>query len=255
MFHAPYLYELSPLYLAQVALTVWMLIDANRRGVDSYWLWIILIFQPVGAWAYFFVYKVKDFSRGGGWLAGLFSRRPSLEELRYRAAQAPTVVGRLELAERLIEAGEHQEAQPHLEAVLAREPDHGTALFALAECHRQADRPAQAVPLLLKLIAVRPNWRDNLAWHTLIETHQDAGEHQEAAAQARKLAQLAPSLEHKCLLARCLAEGGDPAEARRVIEEALEEHRFSQNPSRDDRRWAGRAKQLLAELEKPGGQG
>ena len=60
MFHLPFLYELSPLYLAQAGLTIWMLMDANRRGVEGYWFWLILGFQPIGAWAYFFAYKVKD---------------------------------------------------------------------------------------------------------------------------------------------------------------------------------------------------
>jgi len=253
VFHLPFVYELSPLYLLQVALTIWMLIDANRRGVEHYWFWIILFLQPIGAWAYFFIYKVKDFSRGnrsGGndWLTNLLTRRPSLEELRYRAEQSPTVTARLELAERLIETQEYDEAEPHLVAVLAREPDLGPALFALAECHRRRNRPADAIPLLQKLITQRPNWRDYLAWHLLIDTHQSAGDHAGAVTQARKLVQAAPGLEHKCLLANCLVAAGDPGEARQVVAKALEEYRFSQNPGRNDRRWVGKAKQLLNEL-------
>src|SRR5262249_50335423 len=81
------------LYLAQAALTIWMLVDANRRGVESVWFWIILWFQPLGAWAYFFSYKLSDFRLGvgTGWMSNLFTRRASLEELRYRVEQSPTV--------------------------------------------------------------------------------------------------------------------------------------------------------------------
>src|SRR5262249_1883011 len=88
--YIPYLYEFAPLTLAQVALTIWMLVDANRRGVEYHWFWIILIFQPIGAWAYFFLYKVKDFQDRPGWLGNLFQRRASLAELRHRAEQSPT---------------------------------------------------------------------------------------------------------------------------------------------------------------------
>jgi hypothetical protein len=249
MFRPPFFAELSPLYVAQVALTIWMLVDAHRRGVESYWFWIILFFQPIGAWAYFFLFKVRDFSPGTGWLANLFTRRPSLDELRYRLEQSPTMAAHLELAERLLEEKEYEEAEPHLNAVLKREPDHGTALFALAECHRQLNRSAEAVPLLQKLVSQRPNWRNYLAWHTLIETCQQAGDQAEAVAQARKLAQVTPSLEHQCLLTRCLVEVGELAEARRVIEKALREYQFSPNRSRNDRRWVGKAKQLLKELD------
>jgi hypothetical protein len=248
MFHLPFLVELSPLYLAQAALTIWMLIDASRRDVNPFWFWIILAFQPVGAWAYFFLYKVKDFSQGSGWLVNLFTRRASLEELRYRVEHAPTVLGHLDLAERLIETKEYEEAEPHFKAVLSRETEHGVALFGLAECFRHTARPAEAVPLLLKLTAQRPNWRDYLAWHSLIETYQETGNHPEAVTQARKLAQVVPNVQHKCLLAECLIEAGDPPEARRVVEKALEEYRFNPNPGRNDRRWVGKARQLLKEL-------
>ncbi len=248
MFHLPFLVELSPLYLAQGALTIWMLIDASRRDIHPYWFWIILAFQPLGAWAYFVSYKLKDFTSGGSWLANLFTRRPSLEELRYRVEQAPTVARHLELAERLIEAHEYEESESHLKSVLQHEPEHGAALMALAECYRQTDRPAEAVPLLLKLVAQRPNWRDYLAWHNLIDTYQAAGNPTEAVAQARKLSQVVPTLENKCRLARCLTESGNVPEARQVLEKALDDYRYSQNPSRKDRRWVGRAKQLLKEL-------
>src|SRR6266849_7324757 len=102
--YLPYFYELSPLYLAQAALTIWMLVDANRRGVEYYWFWLILIFQPFGAWVYFFLYKAKDFRGGHGWVTGLFHRPPSMLELRHRAERLPTVANRLELCERLVEA-------------------------------------------------------------------------------------------------------------------------------------------------------
>ncbi len=251
MFGPHHFFELSPLYLAQAALTIWMLVDASRRGVEFYWFWIILFFQPLGAWGYFFAYKVKDFTRGGlstGWLSNLFTRRPSLEELRYRAEHSPTPALRLELAQRLLEEGEYEEAEPHLKAVLAREPDLGTALFALAECYRLRGQQAEAVPVYLKLLSLRPNWRDYQAWHILIETYQKMGDHPNAVAQAVKLTQAAPSLEHQCLLARCHDEAGDPAAGCQVLEKALEAYRFNPQPTRADRRWVGRAKKLLNEL-------
>ena len=45
--YLPLSYFWSPLYVAQAALTIWMLIDANRRGVEFYWFWLILAFQPL----------------------------------------------------------------------------------------------------------------------------------------------------------------------------------------------------------------
>ena len=245
----PFLHELWPLSLAQAALTVWMLVDANRRGVDYYWFWFILVFQPFGAWAYFFAYKAKDLGRGRGWLAGLFQRPMSLQELRHRVERTPTAAGRLELGERLVETGAYAEALPHLEAMLAREPEHCQALFLLAEAHRGLGHPEQAVPSLQKLLARQPNWRNYKAWHTLIDVRREAGDLSGALVNCRELARAMPNLEHRCLLAEHLVQTGEKAEARKVLEQGLDDYHYLTGPSRRrDRRWVGKAKQLLKQV-------
>jgi hypothetical protein len=243
-------FELSPLCLAQGALTVWMLVDAYRRGVEFYWYWIILVFQPLGAWAYFFVYKLKDLRIDPGWPSRLFQRPPSLHELRRQAERSATLASRLELAERLVEAGEVAEALPHLEAVLAREADHCQALFLLAASHRGQGHPEQAMPLLQKLIARHHSWRNYQAWHTLIDVRQECGDLSGALGSCRELARVAPSLEHKCLLAEHLLKTGEKVEAGKVVEQGLEDYRYLTGPSRRrDRRWVGKAKQLLKQID------
>jgi len=249
MYSFPYLYELSPLYLAQMALTIWMIDDANRRGVEAHWFWIILFFQPIGAWAYFFIYKVKDFSARSGWLANLFQRRTSLAELRHRVERLPTPAHWLELGERLVEDGAFAEAVPLLEGVLAREPDHCRCLFLLAQAHRGMEQPALAVPLLQKLLARQSGWGDYRAWHLLIEVSGKAGDTAAAVARCRELARVAPTLEHKCLLAEHLLETDEKTEACKILELALEEYRYATGLSRRrDRRWVGKARQLLRTL-------
>jgi hypothetical protein len=246
---SPLLRGLSPLYLAQGAFTIWMLVDLNRRGVEPYWFWIVFFFQPIGPWIYFFVYKVRDFGRGGsGWLGGGFQRRPSLEELRHRAELSPTAANRLDLGERLIEAGAHEEALPHVQAMLSREPDHCRALYALARAQRALGRPEEAVPVLIRLVTRQANWGDYTAYRTLIEVCDEAKDPAAALAHSRELARVAPSLHHRCLLAEHLLETGETTEALTVIEQGLEEYRYLSGPSRSrDRRWVGKAKQLRQE--------
>src|SRR5438552_3640322 len=111
------------LSLLQLAFTVWMVVDAYRHHADSFWYWIILFFQPIGAWIYFFAVKLPTLR--------LPRRRPgltwgsnlSLDELRYRVERTPTLANRFALAVRLMERGEHTAAIPYLEAVLAVEAD------------------------------------------------------------------------------------------------------------------------------------
>jgi len=49
--------------------------DCRNRGQDQTWFWVILCFQPLGAWAYFVAVKLRFtvFSLG-----------------RYRAASSPS---------------------------------------------------------------------------------------------------------------------------------------------------------------------
>ena len=55
------------LLLLSYAFSVWMLVDAFKRGAEHYWY--LIIFFPFGEWVYFFLVKIHDFE------GGLFSSR------------------------------------------------------------------------------------------------------------------------------------------------------------------------------------
>jgi hypothetical protein len=250
MLHFPYLIEMSPLYMVQAALTVWMLIDASRRSVDGWWFWVILALQPVGAWVYFFNYKWPDLRSGSSGLTNMFQRRISVQELEHRVERSPTALNRLELGKRLVEEGRFEEALPHLQAMLAREPEHCAALFAVAHAHRGLNHPDQAVPALQKLVAHQPGWGDYSAWRLLVQVCAEAGDRAAAITHGRELARIAPSLQHRCLLAEHLLAAGQTVEARKVLEQGLDDYRYLSGPSRGrERRWVGKAKQLLEQSD------
>jgi hypothetical protein len=236
--------------LAQAALTVWLLVDHSRRGSDSIWFWVILFFQPVGAWAYFMFVKMPTMRgssgfQGGGRLASLFQPRASLEELRYKAEHIPTLASRLALAQRLIEKRAFAEAVLPLETALKAEPDHGQILYSLALCHARLGRPDQGLPLLERLLAREPRWSNYIGWHLLIETRGSKGDAAGALEACRELVRLAPTLQHHCLLAEHLLDQGKTDEARDLLERALRDHTFAPGPiRRRNRRWASAARRL-----------
>jgi hypothetical protein len=232
------------LWLAQAAFTIWMLVDAYRRGADWFWYWII--FTGIGAWAYFFAVKLGDFHGVREW--SIFQRRPAVGELRYRVQQLPTLTNRLALGRRLVELHEYEEAVPLLEAVLAQEPELVEALHALAVCRAEQGHPEQAAPLLEKLIAKHSSWSNYAAWHMLIRVQAESGDGGKALATCRQLDRVAPTLQHHCLLAERLLEEGLHEEAGKLLERSLEEHRFAPGfIRRRNWRWAGRARQLQRE--------
>src|SRR6516165_6655382 len=105
---------LQVFYLFQLAFTIWMAVDVYRGGAEQFWIWIIIIFQPLGPWVYFFAVKLRTLRvpgiRLGGGTGEAWERKLSLDELRYRVERSPTVANRLALAHRLMERGIHEDA-------------------------------------------------------------------------------------------------------------------------------------------------
>jgi hypothetical protein len=237
------LYAHPLLAVAQGAFTIWMLVDVYRRQAETFWFWVILFLPGFGPWVYFFVVKIADFR---GMNVSFLQRRASLDELYYRAEQVPTLANHLALAERLIEVKDYAGALPHLEAAQKREAEHGQVLYLLALCHARAGRPQQALPVLEKLIRRDPRWSSYSAWVLLVETHTLNQNKEAALNSCRELVKLSPSLQHKCLLAEHLLSDGGAAEARQLLEGALQDHNFAPGPiRRRNRRWASEARQLL----------
>src|SRR4051794_30857475 len=87
--------------ILQLAFTIWMVVDAYHRGAEPFWYWGILIFQPIGAWVYFFAVKFRTLRLTRLRPAAARDRKLSLDELRYRVERTPTVAHRLALAQRL----------------------------------------------------------------------------------------------------------------------------------------------------------
>lgn len=243
----------SALALAQLAFTIWMAIDAYQRASEFFWVWIIILFQPLGAWIYFFAVKLRSlriprFSGGDG--APRWQRKLSLKELRYRAERSPTVVNRLALAERLMDSGAHDEALPLLEAVVAAEPNYGQAQHALALCQLGRGEPAQAVPVLRRLLERDRRWSNYRAWHTLIEALDALHQPEEALQAARELTKMMPTLENRCRLAERLIDTKRRPEAIALLEQALEDHSYAPLGARwRNWRWARTAQKLLREAE------
>ncbi|MBY0528191.1 MAG: tetratricopeptide repeat protein [Gemmataceae bacterium] len=235
--------EYEFLGLVQLGFTVWMLVDAYRRQADTIWYFIIFMFPFVGAWAYFIAVKLNDFS--GMRLWPFVPGRPSLEELRYRVEQTPTLASRLELAERLMERGQHAEAIPLLEAAHQQEPEHCQIVFDLAVCHSEQGHPERSLPLLDRIIQRDRSWSDYQAWRLLAATRAQAGDSQGALAACRELARLAPTMQNSCLLVERLIAEGKTDEAATVLEDSLESYRFAPRSSRRrNRRWARHARRL-----------
>ncbi len=238
-------------FYLQSLLTIAMLIHSFRSGAEHYWFWIILVIQPFGAWAYFFLVFLRSLrpTDGGGWPAG-WERKASLAELEHRAERTPTVNNRLALAQKMMDLGRHRDAIPLLEAVLATDQIHCGAMYALALCRLESGQPLEAVHLLRRLLERDYRWSNYRGWRTLIDAQLAAGNAMDALESCRQLQKRAPTWEHKCLLAELLIDNDLAQEAAVMLEQALEDHAFAPFGTRlKNWRWARKAQQLLRDAQ------
>jgi tetratricopeptide (TPR) repeat protein len=166
--------------------TIWMAVEAIRRGQAGSWLWVILFFGPVGAAVYFFSEytswplrrfafqrrqvtahelrqaeaDVRRLDSAPAWFhyASLLRSRNDFARAASAARKAVERDGghldaRYELGQALLGAGQFKEAAEMLESVVRvdRTHDKDYALYALAQAHVASGDPAAARPLLAEL--------------------------------------------------------------------------------------------------------
>lgn len=241
-----FLYDYPVVSVIMLVFAIGMTVDVYHRGVEPFWYWIIWVVPLAGPLVYFFIHPAPEWLNKMG---PIFQGGPSLDELRHRVRQSPTLANQLALGQALIGRKNYTEAAPILEEARKVEPDHGQVLYGLAVCQVKSGQAEQAIPYLERILQKDPRWGDDQAAVLLVEVYQELNNQELALARARDLVKQAPSLKHKCLLADILADNGGAAEATTMLEQALADHAYLPAPlRRRGRPWASQAKKILKSL-------
>lgn len=239
---------LPRLFLVAQIMTVWMLVDALRRRADRQWFFIIIL--PFGEWFYFFSVKINDPSMRR--VKAIFSRkaRPAtLEELRRDAHRTPSARNKLRQAQGLFDAQRFSEAEPIFSEVLAKEPEHKDALFGAGLSRMQTGDLPGAIDALSTLVARDATYRDYAAHLELCDILWKTGGHAEAIAETERLIKRSPRARHRVTLAHYLIEDGKQAQARMVLERAIDEHPAgNRHEMKRDKTWIVQARRMLSDL-------
>src|SRR5438105_3437309 len=81
-----------------------------RRRPETFWLWIIILFGPLGAFAYMVAEMIPDLGLMRGSMQG-FSRRNRIKKLRALVLENPSAGNYEELGELLLEEKKYGEAR------------------------------------------------------------------------------------------------------------------------------------------------
>lgn len=200
----------------------WMLADAYRRKAETHWLWIIAL-VPGGALAYFIFVRSRapDFSGIRRKLTASLRKPPSVDSLRRRLQETPSINNRLALAQGLADAAHYAEARSLFEEVLTERPSEMDAHFGRGVCALELGTLDAARESLAHVVDDTPMFRDYAAWPELAECFFRQGEPERALELMTTLVRRAPRLDHYLLLARFEERQGRTAQSETALEEGL----------------------------------
>lgn len=234
------------LFALQSAFSLWMLVDAAKRGAGC--VWYMIIMMPFGEIAYFLAVKVHD-PEFAAFRINLFSRPPSIDQLRINAENAPSFENRLMLARGLHDGDRHAEAAELFRRLHDAEPEDKATLYGLGCSLLGAGETTAAIQVLQELAELDFKYAEYAAGSMLADIYWREERREESLELRRTIANTSRSLAHQTELARSLAEVGRGPEARTLIERCLSEYALSPRYiQKSDKPHARAARRVLKSL-------
>ena len=240
---------LRVLFFLQTAFSLWMLVDALRRGAAYHWYLVIML--PFGEWIYFFMVKIHDpqFEWARQLYARLTTRKVTVEELRFQADQSPSFTSKITLAPGLYDRGSYREAADLFAEALRLDGESRDALYGQALAHSALGEYPAAARGFQQVIELDPSYRDYAAYGDLAHALSEDGRLSEAHDLLERLVTASPRLRHRVMLAHYLLRDQRNDEAAEQLRTGL--HEYDHAPryvKRRQRIWARRARQMLKQV-------
>ncbi len=216
-----------PLIGLSLIVSIALAVHVVRTGRELFWLWIILIFQPIGGLVYFLAILLPELTRGPAARRLERSARAALDPLReYREAKqacedTPTVRNQSRLAQAATALGRHEEAERlYAEAAQGIHAEDPALLLGRATALLELDRADEA----LRVIELIPGGEtvDPLAPAAVLvlaRAHERLGDTVKADTAYAEAVLRMPGFEGQARYAAFMARNGRKAEAQAAIAE------------------------------------
>lgn len=143
-----------------VPFLLWMAISCVRNDPEwTIWLWIILLFQPFGAFIYFLARWLPGAKIPAPDVAQRFLRKGEVQKLEIAARQIGNAHQFIELGDALRETGQLDRARAAYADALARDADNLQGLWGAGWVSFQQEDYQSAHEMLAKLIAIDPGYK------------------------------------------------------------------------------------------------
>ena len=215
-----------PLIGLSLILSIALAVHVVRTGRELFWLWIILIFQPIGGLVYFLAIVLPGLAQGQTARRLEQSARAALDPTReYREAKqacedTPTVRNQSRLAHAAVALGRHEEAERlYAEAAQGTHADDPALLLGRANALLELNRAAEALAVLERLTRDPSEGHTPTAVLALGRAYEAVGRTGEADAALAEAAQRMPGFEGQARYAAFMARNGRKPEAQAMIAE------------------------------------
>lgn len=234
-----------------ILLQIGCVIHFVRRRPNTYWLWIILMFGPLGSLVYILVEVIPD----AGLLRGtfqMFPRRRRIRELERVILDNPSAGNLEELADLYLEDGKPARARELYDrAITPRtasiDPYYRRGLAALA-----LDDLQSAVADFSRVVTEDPKYDFHRAAGLLAHTCGRLGHHEEADAWFKQATALSTASELAVHYAEFLEQTGRGGEARQWAQRVLDKQATMPGYlRRRERPWFRRARAVLKRVPAP----
>jgi hypothetical protein len=243
-----------PLIIPSLLIAIALCVHAVRTGRPSYWLWIILVFQPLGGLVYFLTQVMPELVGGSTVRRIGRAARETLDPHReYREAKAafqdmPTVHNQSRLAAAAARLGRPVEAEAlYRAAAHGVHADDPVLLLGLANALLELRRPAEALEVLERLGNDEANGRTPAAALALGRAYEDLGRVPEADAALQWALQHLPGFEAPARYAAFMARNGRRDEAREAVRDMDKRlEKLTPQFRKEGRAWRDLAAQALS---------
>jgi hypothetical protein len=224
------------------------LIHFLRRRPDTYWLWIIIFFGPLGAGIYIFMEVIPDLGLLRHSFEG-FPRRKRIRILEALVLDNPAAGNYEELGDLHLDEGNFARARECYDKAIRSRSDLPDAFYRRGIAEIQLGDFAAAVPDLEHVVSREPKYDSNRAAALLAHAYANTGRAEEADAWFRDVTQRSTLSETYYNYATFLASQGRTEEAREWGQKIL-----AKKPTmpgylrRRERPWFRRANGLLKRL-------
>jgi len=234
------------LFLQIAAILHW-----SRKRPETYWLFIIIFFGPLGALVYFLIEGV-DYGSVNRSLHGP-SRRRRIRELQAIVRENPSAGNYEELGDLLLMERRYADARAAFDAALAQRTDSIDPFYRRGCAEFELGDYAAAIADLERVVKQEPKYDYSRARTLLAQSLARAGRTAEAETAFDTLVASTTSAEATAAAAEFYAERGRTREARELAETLLA--RRATMPAyqkRRDRAFLRRASKLLRRTKKSG---